>query len=199
MSKRVASQKRIVGSPREGRAAAGLAGPGRFRRALAFAGLFWAVLCCVGHAGAEDTANAPARLPIGAGSPSESNAATSSAAPSSGNAPGAVPAAPATDSVFGDGESLLGESNKLLADPQAWLEPDRLGSSLQMMALMTVLSLAPAVLVMTTSFIRIIIVLGLLRQALGTQQSPPSQVITSIDRAWIAPFVSRFASSLHRS
>jgi flagellar biosynthetic protein FliP len=48
------------------------------------------------------------------------------------------------------------------------------------MILLTVLSLAPAVLLMTTSFVRIIVVLGLLRQALGTQQLPPSQVLTSL-------------------
>ena len=48
------------------------------------------------------------------------------------------------------------------------------------MLLLTVISLAPALLLMTTSFIRILVVLGLLRQALGTQQLPPSQVITSI-------------------
>jgi flagellar biosynthetic protein FliP len=48
------------------------------------------------------------------------------------------------------------------------------------MIMLTVISLAPAVLLMTTSFIRILVVLGLLRQALGTQQLPPSQVITSI-------------------
>jgi flagellar biosynthesis protein FliP len=45
---------------------------------------------------------------------------------------------------------------------------------------LTVLSLAPAVLLMTTCYVRIIVVLGLLRQALGTGQLPPSQVITSI-------------------
>ena len=48
------------------------------------------------------------------------------------------------------------------------------------MLLLTVISLAPAVLLMTTSFVRVIVVLGLLRQALGTQQAPPGQVITSI-------------------
>ena len=41
------------------------------------------------------------------------------------------------------------------------------------MLLLTVLSLAPAILLMTTSFVRIVVVLGLLRQALGTQQLPP--------------------------
>jgi flagellar biosynthetic protein FliP len=48
------------------------------------------------------------------------------------------------------------------------------------MLLLTVLSLAPAILLMTTSFVRIIVVLGLLKQALGTQQLPPSQVITAL-------------------
>jgi flagellar biosynthetic protein FliP len=48
------------------------------------------------------------------------------------------------------------------------------------MLLLTVVSLAPAILLMTTGFVRIVVVLGLLRQALGTQQLPPSQVLTSI-------------------
>ena len=64
--------------------------------------------------------------------------------------------------------------------PEDWTSPDRLSSSLQVMLLLTVVSLAPAVLLMTTSFVRIVVVLGLLRQALGTQQLPPSQVITSV-------------------
>ena len=67
-----------------------------------------------------------------------------------------------------------------LGGPQEWTSPERLSSTLQVMLLMTVISLAPAVLLMTTSFIRILVVMGLLRQALGTQQLPPSQVITSI-------------------
>jgi flagellar biosynthesis protein FliP len=68
----------------------------------------------------------------------------------------------------------------LLGGPQEWTSPQGLSSTLQVMLLLTVLSLAPAVLLMTTCFVRIIVVLGLLRQALGTQQLPPSQVITSI-------------------
>ncbi len=55
--------------------------------------------------------------------------------------------------------------------------PDRVASSLQVIALLTVLTLVPAILIMTTSFTRIIIVLSFLRNALGTQQSPPNQVI----------------------
>jgi flagellar biosynthetic protein FliP len=59
---------------------------------------------------------------------------------------------------------------------------DRQGVSatLQIFVLLTVLSLAPAILVMMTSFTRIIIVLSLLRQALGTQQLPPGQVLVGL-------------------
>jgi flagellar biosynthetic protein FliP len=67
-----------------------------------------------------------------------------------------------------------------LGGPNQWTSPEGLSSTLQVMILLTVISLAPAVLLMTTSFIRILVVLGLLRQALGAQQLPPSQVITSI-------------------
>jgi flagellar biosynthetic protein FliP len=55
-----------------------------------------------------------------------------------------------------------------------------LSASLSIVLLLTVLSLAPAILVMCTSFTRIIVVLSLLRQALGTQSLPPSQVIVGL-------------------
>jgi flagellar biosynthetic protein FliP len=45
---------------------------------------------------------------------------------------------------------------------------------------MTILALAPSILVMTTSFLRIVIVLSFMRQALGTNQMPPSQLILGI-------------------
>ena len=67
-----------------------------------------------------------------------------------------------------------------IGGPQQWTSPEGLSATIQVMILLTVISLAPALLLMTTSFIRILVVLGLLRQALGTQQLPPSQVITSI-------------------
>jgi len=53
-------------------------------------------------------------------------------------------------------------------------------ATLQIFVIMTVLTLAPTILVMTTSFTRIIIVLALLRQAVGTQQLPPSQVLIGL-------------------
>ncbi len=55
-----------------------------------------------------------------------------------------------------------------------------LSTELNIILLLTVLSLAPALLVLCTCFTRIVIVLGLLRQALGTQGLPPSQVIAGL-------------------
>ena len=52
--------------------------------------------------------------------------------------------------------------------------------ALQLVALITVLSLAPSILVMVTSFTRIVVVLSLLRTALGTQTAPPNAVIVSL-------------------
>jgi len=57
---------------------------------------------------------------------------------------------------------------------------ENFSAALQIVDLLTVLSLAPAILIMMTSFTRIIIVLSLLRQALGTQQLPPNQVLIGL-------------------
>jgi len=54
------------------------------------------------------------------------------------------------------------------------------GTSLQLLMLLTVLSLAPAILMLMTAFTRIIIVLSFVRNALGTQQLPPNQVIVGL-------------------
>jgi flagellar biosynthesis protein FliP len=71
-------------------------------------------------------------------------------------------------------------ANQVLGGPDAWLSPKGLSNSLQILLLLTVMSLAPAILLMTTCYVRVIVVFGLLKQALGAQQLPPSQVITSI-------------------
>ncbi|GAA4888807.1 flagellar type III secretion system pore protein FliP [Ferrimonas pelagia] len=55
-----------------------------------------------------------------------------------------------------------------------------LSIKLEIVALMTILSLLPAMLLMMTSFTRIIIVLAVLRQALGLQQSPPNKLLVGI-------------------
>ena len=82
--------------------------------------------------------------------------------------------------TLGDKTSTEELASKVLGGPDAWLSPKGLSSSLQILLLLTILSLAPAILLMTTCYVRIIVVFGLLKQALGAQQLPPSQVITSI-------------------
>lgn len=57
---------------------------------------------------------------------------------------------------------------------------DATGRIVQLIVLIAILSLAPSILVMMTSFVRIIVVLSFLRTALGTQQTPPNQVLVSL-------------------
>lgn len=59
-------------------------------------------------------------------------------------------------------------------------DPSRGAVVLQIFLLMTVLSLAPAILIMVTSFTRIVIVLSLLRRALGTMQLPSNQIVIGL-------------------
>lgn len=59
-------------------------------------------------------------------------------------------------------------------------DDQRVTTSLQIVALLTILSLAPAILVSLTAFVRIVIVLSFLRQAVGTQTMPPNQVVVSL-------------------
>lgn len=59
-------------------------------------------------------------------------------------------------------------------------KPGEVASSVKVLILFTILSLAPSILIMTSSFTRLIVVLSFLRQALGTQQTPPNQVIVGL-------------------
>lgn len=58
--------------------------------------------------------------------------------------------------------------------------PQETVTTLQIIGLITILSLAPAILIMMTSFTRIIIILSFLRNALGTQQMPPNQILIGL-------------------
>lgn len=64
--------------------------------------------------------------------------------------------------------------------PEQLVSPGGLSSTINLLVVLTVLSLAPSILIMTTCFIRFIIVMSLLRQALGTQQLPPNQVLLAL-------------------
>jgi flagellar biosynthetic protein FliP len=71
-----------------------------------------------------------------------------------------------------------------IPDVSHWLPKagsrESLSNSLQILVLLTLLTVAPAILLMMTCFVRMLVVLALLRQALGTQQLPPSQVLVGL-------------------
>lgn len=113
----------------------------------------------------EPAADKPAAEPASPGAVPENALAN----PPADHAPAELPASPAPQI------SLPG-----LGGPEEWTSPEGISSSLQVMLLLAVVSLAPAALMMTTCFVRITVVLGLLRQALGASQLPPNQVMTSI-------------------
>ncbi len=58
--------------------------------------------------------------------------------------------------------------------------PHQVAAALQILLLLTVLSVAPALLLMVTSFTRLAVVFSLLRHALGTQQTPPNQILIAL-------------------
>lgn len=67
---------------------------------------------------------------------------------------------------------------KISIDPSR--ERSQLGTGLQILLLLTILSLAPSILIMLTSFTRILIVLSFVRRALGTQQEPSNQILIGL-------------------
>lgn len=78
---------------------------------------------------------------------------------------------------------LVGAPKLALASMKLELDgadPVHMGTALKMVLLMTGLSLLPAVLLTTTSFVRIVVVLSFLRNAMGTQTMPPTQVLMGL-------------------
>lgn len=76
--------------------------------------------------------------------------------------------------------SQVDPSGRFSVDFQTAGTPDPLFSGIQILGLLTVIALAPALLMMVTSFIRIVIVLSFIRTALGVPQLPPNQVILGL-------------------
>jgi flagellar biosynthetic protein FliP len=113
-------------------------------------------------------------------------------------------------SILGDAASLFATGSTDVQPGSAFEGTPAIGSgggeasrgegfsvALSIMILLTVITLVPSVMIMTTCFVRILIVLSLLRQAIGTQSIPPAQVVTglalfltamvmapTIDRVW---------------
>ena len=59
-------------------------------------------------------------------------------------------------------------------------DPEQVGVGLQILALLTLFSLAPGILIMMTSFTRVVVVMSFVRQAMGLQGQPPNQVLISL-------------------
>lgn len=96
------------------------------------------------------------------------------------DSPGAAEALPAA----GDVGPRHGDDPLFVPDLSRWLPKaasrEALSNSLQILVLLTLLTVAPSILLMMTCFLRMLVVLVLLRQALGTQQLPPSQVLVGL-------------------
>ena len=78
---------------------------------------------------------------------------------------------------FAFGADTIPTVNLSLSAPDT---PQQLVTSLNLMIVLTILVLAPSLIFVMTSFLRLLIVFSFLRQALGTQQMPPSQVMVSL-------------------
>ena len=81
---------------------------------------------------------------------------------------------------LGVAQDAFGGTNPSVTIDLGQTGPKQTAVVLQILALLTVLSLAPAFFIMVTSFTRVVIVLSFLRQAMGTPQVPPNQVLISL-------------------
>jgi flagellar biosynthetic protein FliP len=87
---------------------------------------------------------------------------------------------PIDEPRYEDGSMALPIPKEILPGVDFLRSPGGLVSTIQIMVILTVITLAPSIMIMTTSFVRIMTVLAVLRQAIGTNQLPPSQVITAL-------------------
>ena len=90
---------------------------------------------------------------------------------------GGTTALAAADAAGSPGGMFVPDLSRLLP---AASDKESLSSTVQIVLMLTVLTVAPSIVLMMTCFVRILTVLVLLRQALGTQQLPPSQVLTGL-------------------
>lgn len=137
---------------------------------------------------AESPENAPQIPPTAAPAEMPASPQTAPTAPPAASAPSAeVPSAetsPAETKTAVPTEATPDTSfapvEKLLDGPESWVGSSGITSTVKMVALLTIFSIAPAILIMTTSFVRIMTVLSILRQAIGTGQIPPTQILTAL-------------------
>lgn len=89
-------------------------------------------------------------------------------------------ASPLAFAAGGNSGAAFGIPSINISMPKGGSNPAETVTALRIMILFTVLSLAPAILIMMTSFTRIVVVLSFLRQALATQNMPPNQLIIGL-------------------
>lgn len=88
--------------------------------------------------------------------------------------------------MFIASEKLFAQTPQTIPLPKIGIDvgtadsPEDVSTTLQILLLMTVLALAPSIMIMTTSYLRIIIVFHFLKNALGTQQMPPGQLLAGL-------------------
>lgn len=85
---------------------------------------------------------------------------------------------PVQTARFDEAAKLVGAAPVPAAFPSA--DPATVGTSLRVLVAVTILGLVPSILMMTTCFVRFAVVLGLLRQAMGTSQALPGQISTAL-------------------
>ena len=102
-------------------------------------------------------------------------------------------AASAATAAAAQASAAVSSGSTLSVDFSGGIFTDRL---VQMVALITILSLAPSILIMMTSFVRIVVVLSFLRTAMGVQTTPPNAVIVSLSM-FLTLFV--MAPTLHEA
>lgn len=86
----------------------------------------------------------------------------------------------ATSTTADNGNDINGTLGPLEFNLNTDDDSDSLSATLQMLMVLTVISLAPSILIMVTSFTRIIIILHFVRNAMGTQTTPPNQILTGL-------------------
>lgn len=92
--------------------------------------------------------------------------------------PSAQPVLPETIERVNQGDAKRGAS--WLQGVEEWVGPKGFSQSIQTLLFLTLLSAAPAAILMTTCYVRVVIVLGILKQSLGNQQLPPTQVLSGL-------------------
>jgi len=93
-----------------------------------------------------------------------------------------------------EAQPIVPEVTISLPNPEG---PEQMVPALKILMLLTILSIAPGILICMTSFTRIVVVLAFVRQALGTQNVPPMQVVLALAMLFTGVVMAPVASTLH--